>query len=106
MISLKRYLNAAGETPSGQGEGPLLRQLLSLFIERIGSSAVEGDPGEFTAFTADIRQIADGLVPDLPPGDFISLAVAAGDVLTAHNNGIARLIASQASEVKHILGML
>jgi GGDEF domain-containing protein len=99
LISLKRYLNASGD------EAPL-RQIVSLLIARMGSTAVEGDAVECKAFRVEIRQIGDGLAPDLPPGNLMVLAEAAAQALAVYNKRIETLIGSQGNEVTHILGML
>src|SRR5580693_5575937 len=99
MISLKRYLNSAGEDSS-------LRPLVSLLISRMGSTAVEAVPADLMALLRDLRQIHDGLAPDLSSEHLRILAEEAAQVLTNYNKGIERLLASQGSEVKHILALL
>jgi GGDEF domain-containing protein len=99
IISLMRYLNANSD------QAPL-RQIISLLIARMGASAVEGDAAECAAFRVDMKQIADGLDPDLPPGSLLIQAETALQALTIHNKRIESLLASQGNEVSHILGML
>jgi len=106
MISLKRYFNASGEETSfGQVEGSL-RRTVSLLVSGMGSSAVDGDPAECAGFRAEIKQIREGLLPDLAPENLKDLAEAATRTLTAYNKRITALLVSQGSEVKHILSML
>src|SRR5580704_9783256 len=97
IISLKHYLNANSD------QAPL-RQIISLLISRMGSSAAEGDAVECAAFRVDMKQLADGLEPDLPPGSLLIQAETALQALTIHNKRIESLLASQGSEVSHILG--
>ena len=99
MISLKRYLNASGE------DSPL-RLVVSLLITRMGSTAVAAVPSDLVALVRDLRQIHDALTPDLTPESLRVLAEEAAQVLTTYNHGIERLLASQGSEVKHILALL
>ena len=99
IISLKRYLNANSDASP-------LRQIISLLIANIGSSAVESGSPDGTAFRAEIRQIGEALEPDLAPGNLLALAEAAVQALAVHNRRIESLLVSQASEVSHILGML
>jgi GGDEF domain-containing protein len=99
IISLKRYLNANSD------HAPL-RQIISLLIARMGSSAVEGDVAECAAFRVDMKLIADGLDPDLPAGSLLIQAETALQALAIHNKRIESLLASQGNEVSHILGML
>jgi GGDEF domain-containing protein len=106
MISLRRYLNASADESSLSPAEASFRQIVCLLISGIGSSAIEGEPAELSAFKADIKQISDGLAPNLPIEDYMNLAVAATQALTAYNKRINALLGSQASEVKHILGML
>ncbi len=106
MISLKHYFNASGEETSFAQVETSLRQTVSLLVSGMDSSAVDGDPVEFSDFRAEIKQIRDGLAPDLPPESIMDLAETATRTLTAHNKRIKALLASQGSEVKNILGML
>jgi GGDEF domain-containing protein len=99
IISLKRFLNANGD------QAPL-RQVVSLLIAGIGSSAVEGDADECAAFKVDIGKIGEALDADPPPANPLVLAESALQALTVHNKRIESLLASQGSEVTHILGML
>jgi len=99
IISLKRFLNANSE------QAPL-RQVVSLLIAGIGSSAVEGDADECAALKVDIGKIGEALDADPPPGNPLFLAESALHALTVHNKRIESLLASQGSEVTHILGML
>jgi len=106
MISLKRYFNASGEETSFAQVETSLRQTVSLLISAMGSSAVDGDPAEFSDFRGEIKRIRDGLAPDLPPERLTDLAEAATRALTAYNKRIKALLISQGSEVKHILSLL
>jgi GGDEF domain-containing protein len=99
IISLKRHLNANSD------QAPL-RQIISLLIARMGASAVEADAAECAAFRVDMKQIVDGLDPDLPPGSLLIQAEKALQALTIHNKSIESLLASQGNEVSHILGTL
>ena len=102
MISLRRYLNASGN------ETPL--EAVSLLVASIGSSALEGDPVDLAAFTNEIRRIGDALAQHLPADNLMIVAKAVAQALTTYNEAcnkrIARLLASQGSEVRNILGML
>ena len=106
MISLRRYLNAGADESSISPAEASFREIVCLLISGIGSSAIEGEPAELSAFKADIKQISDGLAPNLPIEDYMDFATAATRALAAYNKRIEALLAVQASEVKHILGML
>lgn len=99
MISLKRYLNANGE------ETPL-RQIISLLIAKIGSSAVEGDRAECLAFRDEIRRMGDGLASDLSPDNLMALAGGAAQSLAIYNKKVESFLAGRDSEVTFILSML
>jgi GGDEF domain-containing protein len=106
MISLKRYLNSGGDEANSPLAPTSLRQVVSLLISRMGSSAVNADPTEFSAFRADIKDMSEGLAADLPAENLMVVAEAATQALAAYNKRIEALLGSQGSEVKHILGML
>ena len=60
MISLKRYLSSnTTETEE------TLRQLIALFVRKIGESAVVVDQHELDAFTDEIRRVQEALTSDL-----------------------------------------
>lgn len=99
MISLKRYLNSAGEDSS-------LRPLVSLLISRMGSTAVEAVPADLVGLLRDLRQIHDALTPDLSPESLTVLVEEAAQFLATYNKRIERLLVSQGGEVKHILALL
>ena len=99
IISLKRYLNGTSE------ETPL-RQIISSLIAKIGSSAVEGDHADCMAFREHIRQMGDGLAPDLPPDNLMVLAGGAVQALTVYNKKVESFLAGRDSEVTYILSIL
>src|SRR5580698_3064537 len=99
MISLMRYIN------SSRQEGPF-RQVISLLITKIGSSAVRCDLAEFGAFTSDIEGIRKRLAPDLEPSNLLVLAETAALALSSYNARIGLLLDSQRNEMQHILAML
>jgi GGDEF domain-containing protein len=99
MISLMRYINSDRE------EGAL-RQVISLLITKIGSSAVRSDLPEFGAFTSEIEGIGNRLDADPEPGSLLVLAETATLALTSYNAMIGSLLISQRNEMQHILGML
>jgi GGDEF domain-containing protein len=98
-MSLKRYLSANAEETR-------LRQVVSLLICNIGSSAVRCDLAEFESFTTDIERMRNRLAPDLAPDNLMVIAEAATQALTTYNKRIGSLLESRRSEVQHILGML
>jgi GGDEF domain-containing protein len=106
MISLKRYFNASGEETSFAQVEAALRQTISQLVSAMGSSAVDGDPAEFSDFREEIKQIREGLAPDVVTENVMDLAESATRALTAHNKRIKALLVSQGSEVKHIFSML
>jgi hypothetical protein len=88
MISLKRYFNASGEETSFAQVEAALRQTISQLVSAMGSSAVDGDPAEFSDFREEIKQIREGLAPDVVTENVMDLAESATRALTAHNKRI------------------
>jgi len=99
MISLKRYLgtNTAEET---------LRQLVALFVKKIGESAVAVDPHELASFRNEIKGLHEALTPQLPIENMLIVTGSATQALETYNKRVMRIIGSQGDNLQAILKLL
>ena len=101
MISLKRYLSSnTTETEE------TLRQLIALFVRKIGESAVVVDQHELEAFRDEIRRVQEALTSDLPMENMLIVTGSATQALETYNKRVMRTIGNQGNDVQAILKLL
>lgn len=99
MLSLKSFLNAT------EGE-VALRKVVSLLLERIGSSAVRGEGTEYDEFCIEMNDIRERLSNELSADHLVILGGCASQTLENYNVRIAALVRKQAAELQSVVAMV
>jgi len=99
MVSLKRYLNRTGEEV-------VLRQAVSLLLEKFASAAVVADERDFQAFRSDIEQLRAHADSDIAADGLLVDIGSATQALETYNRGITRFLHRQSAEMQSIVGMM
>lgn len=100
MVSIKQYLNRSEEEI-------ILRQVISLLIERIGSRAAMADRSDFDEFQTAIHRIGESVnQEDATPETLLMMAGSAVQAMGDHNQRVSRFIRRQGGEFHSIISML
>ena len=103
MISITRFLNRADEGPV---EDTLLSQVVSLFLEKIGSEAPVGNKEECAAFQADIEKLRQSIGPESSSETILLITGSATQAMETYNKGITKNLQRQGSELQKIINMM
>lgn len=98
MALLKSYLRGSQDT--------VLTQVVSLLLEKIGSSAVVADESESASFRADLERLRDQVLEDSSPEKIVFTAGSATLVMEAYNKEINTLLRKERMELKSIVSIL
>jgi hypothetical protein len=98
IVSIKRYLNSSLEDT--------LRRTVCFLIEKLGECAVEGDAEELATFRDDILELSEGLTPDLPQQNIVTLAETAAELLGNYNKEVSKAIGKQTGDLQAIVKIL
>jgi GGDEF domain-containing protein len=99
MVSIKRYLNL------GDDDG-VMRQVVTLLLEKIAGSAVSANELECTAFRDDIGRIRDQFVANTTPDSVLVTAGSAAQAMETYNKGIGRFLQRQEGQLQSIVTMM
>jgi hypothetical protein len=103
MISIKKYLGG-GDGINRTEEG--LREVVSLFVQNLGESAVQADRQELEDFRKEIASVYEALTPDLALEKMLVFAGAVNQSLETYNRRITRTIAGHDNDFQGVLKLL
>lgn len=103
MISIKKFLKDGGYS-SGNEEA--LRQVVALFVKKLGESAVEADRLELEEFRREITSVYEALTPDLPLEKMLIFTGAATQALETYNRRITRSIVTHGNDFQAVMKLL
>lgn len=99
MLSLKRFLHASPEEE-------VLRKVVSLLLEKIGTDAVEGNPAERGAFRAQMRKLRESAKSEVSAEPLLIIAGSAVQAMEDYNHRITALLRRQSGELQCIVSMV
>jgi GGDEF domain-containing protein len=99
MISLKRYLNRHEDHTDA-------RQVVSLFLESIASSAAIAGPEEYEVFRSEIDKIRNRVASGTAREPLLSSVASATQTLENYNKRVTDFLAAQGKEMQTIVGMM
>jgi GGDEF domain-containing protein len=99
VLSLKNFLNASESEVA-------LRRVLSLLIEKIGSSAAKGDGDEHADFCVEMNDLRDRLAAEVSSENLFIMAGSAAQTMENYNLRISSLIRKQAAELQAVVAMV
>ena len=99
MLSLKSFLNASESELA-------LRKVVSLLIEKIGSSAARGDGGEHADFSLEMNDLRDRLAAEVSSENLLIMAGSIVQTMENYNAGVSMLIRKQAAELQSVNAMV
>jgi GGDEF domain-containing protein len=99
VLSLKSFLNAS--------ESELvLRKVVSLLVEKIGSSAAKADEGDYADFSVEMNDVRDRLAAEGSSENLLIMAGSAVQTMENYNLRISSLIRKQAAELQSVIAMV
>ena len=99
MLSLKSFLSASECEVA-------LRKVVSLLIEKIGSSAARTDGAEHADFCLEMNDLRDRLVAEVSSENLLIMAGSAVQTMENYNAGVSALIRKQATELQSVIAMV
>jgi GGDEF domain-containing protein len=83
-----------------------LRQVVALFVKKLGESAVAYDPHELEIFRKQIKAVHDLLTPDLPMENLLIATGSATQALETYNQRFMRIVGKQSRDFREIVKLL
>ncbi|HVW09901.1 MAG TPA: diguanylate cyclase [Bryobacteraceae bacterium] len=99
MLSLKSFLNASESELA-------LRKVVSLLIEKIGSSAAKADGDDHAGFCLEMNDLRDRLSAEASSENLLIMAGSVVQTMENYNHGVSTLIRKQAVELQSVVAMV
>lgn len=99
VLSLKSFLSASECEVA-------LRKVVSLLIEKIGSSAAAADGGEHADFCLEMNDLRDRLAAEVSSENLLIMAGSVVQTMENYNAGVSTLIRKQAAELQSVIAMV
>jgi GGDEF domain-containing protein len=99
VLSLKSFLNASESEVA-------LRKVVSLLVEKIGSTAVKADGDEHADFSIEMNDLRDRLGGEASSENLLIMAGSAVQTMENYNLRISTLIRKQAAELQAVIAMV
>ncbi len=99
LISFKRYMTSADETPA-------FRRIIALLLQGIGLHSVEGSRDDYDRFRADLEHIQGATGAEASVDELLVAAGSALQALKDYNQRTSRYLRLQSAELQNMIGML
>ena len=99
VLSLKSFLNASESEVA-------LRKIVSLLIEKTGSSAARADGDAHADFCLEMNDLRDRLAAEVSSENLLIMAGSVVQRMENYNAGVSTLIRKQAAELQSVIAMV